>query len=199
MKYKALVSRMLTMADESIQIIINDTDDFTTLKEYLYNALKLCDNRANIQMSRLFEDTNLTDKLSFDEYTKAQHAASLVYPTSNLPIEVNLGENAAIEFAKTMSSGEVVKLFIHEVESYEDLSKNVDDIFKLIDNRLLEVNERELAFLQYFRSLPYETQLKISMIMDILYGRNTKENVESRLTQEEELPNGVYIKRDNEV
>src|SRR5436190_13877267 len=99
MKDKVLVSRMLTMADESIQIIINDTNDLTSLKEYLYNALKLCDNRANIQMSRLFEDTNLTNKLSFNEYTQAQHAANLVYPTDNLEVKVNLGENTAIEFA----------------------------------------------------------------------------------------------------
>jgi len=199
MKYKALITRMLTMADESIQIIINDTDDFNSLKERVHNALKLCDLRANTQMMRLFEDTDLTNKLSIDEYLRAQHAANLVYPCDTLVSSVSLGDNPSIEFAKNLASGEVLKVFIHEVQSYEDLDNSINEIFKLIDDRLVETNNRELKFLEYLRSLPYEIQLKVCMIMDILYGRSTKEYVESRLTEQNtgELPNGVYIKRED--
>jgi len=190
---------MLTMADESIQIIINDTDEFISLKDKVYNAFKLCDARANLQMMRLFEDTDLTSKLSLDEYLRAQHAANLAYPCNTLPIDINLGDSPSIEFAKNMASGEVLKLFIHDVQSYEDLDTAISEIFSLIDTRLLETNQRELNFLEYLRTLPYETQVKICMLMDILYGRSTKEYVQSRLTEEQtgELPNGVYIKRDD--
>jgi len=190
---------MLTMADESIQIIINDTDDINSLKERVHDALKLCDARANTQMMRLFDDTNLTDKLSLDEYLKAQHAANLVYPCDEFLSTLNLGDNPNIEFAKNLASGEVLKVFVHEVQSYEDLDNSINEVFSLIDERLVKTNNRELHFLEYLRSIPYETQLKISMIMDILYGRSTKEFVESRLNEQNtgELPNGVYIKRDN--
>lgn len=199
MKYKALITRMLTMADESIQIIINDAHNFDSLKERINNAFKLCDMRANTQMMRLFEDTDLTSKLSIDEYLRAQHAANLVYPCNNLPNNVDLGNGPQIEFAKNMASGEVLKIFIDKVQSYEDLDSAINEVFSLIDERLVETNNRELEFLEYLRSIPYETQLKVCMIMDILYGRSTKEFVESRLNEQNtgELPNGVYIKRDN--
>jgi|SRR6266853_1071437 len=190
---------MLTMADESIQIIINDAHNFDSLKERINNAFKLCDMRANTQMMRLFEDTDLTSKLSIDEYLRAQHAANLVYPCNNLPNNVDLGNGPQIEFAKNMASGEVLKIFIDKVQSYEDLDSAINEVFSLIDERLVETNNRELEFLEYLRSIPYETQLKVCMIMDILYGRSTKEFVESRLNEQNtgELPNGVYIKRDN--
>jgi len=201
MKYKALITRMLTMADESIQIIINDTDDFNSLKERVHTALKLCDLRANTQMMRLFEDTDLTSKLSLDEYLRAQHAANLVYPCNELPSSINLGDNSSIEFAKNLASGEVLKVFISKIQSYEDLDNSINEIFNLIDERLVETNNRELNFLEYLRSIPYETQLKICMLMDILYGRSTKEYVESRLTEQNtgQLPNGVRIVKNEEV
>ncbi len=45
-----------------------------------------------------------------------------------------------------------------------------------------------------------DLKVKVSMILDILYGRNTVENVVSRIQEENsnELPNGVRIKRNEE-
>jgi len=198
-KYKALLSRYLTMADENIQIVINDTDDFISFRDRVYSALRVCDRRANIQMYRLFEDTELTDSLSAEEFAKAEYAASIMYPYVNTE-NINLGENTAIEFSKNMASGEVVKLFLHEVDTYEDIEKAIENIYKLIDDRLVETNSRELECMEYFKTLPMELKVKVCMIMDILYGRNTIDNVVSRLQEENsnELPNGVYIKRTEE-
>ncbi len=42
------------MADENIQIVINDTEDFTSFRDRVHNALRLCDKRANTQMYRVF-------------------------------------------------------------------------------------------------------------------------------------------------
>jgi len=187
------------MADENIQIIVNDTDDFTSLKDRVYSALKVCDQRANTQMYRLFEDTDLTDSLSPEEFIVAEHAASLIYPYLDTR-PINLGEGTAIEFSKNMASGEVVKLFLHEVDSYEDIEKAIENIYKLIDERLVETNNRELECIEYFKTLPMELKVKVSMILDILYGRNIIDNVVSRIQEENsnELPNGVRIKRNEE-
>jgi len=198
-KYKALISRYLTMADENIQIVINDTEDFTSFRDRVHNALRLCDKRANTQMYRLFEDTDLTDSLSPEEFIKAEYAATLMYPQTHTE-PIRLGENTAIEFSKNMASGEVIKLFLHEVEGYEEIEEAIENIYKLIDYRLVQTNSRELECIEYFKTLPMDLKVKVSMILDILYGRNTVENVVSRLTEENsnELPNGVYIKRNEE-
>ncbi len=201
MKYKALVTRMLTMADEAIEIIINDTDTFQDFSTKVKNALSLCDLRANTQMFRLFEDTELTYSLSVEEYIKAEHAANLLYPYSRENAEsLDLGENVQIAFTKQLPSGEVVKLFIYDTNDYDAVTNSIADIWKLVDNRLVETNNREIACNKYLNSLDPTLKVKISMVLDILYGRMSPEQVMARLKEEEtgQLPNGVYIKRDTE-
>src|SRR6266516_4165097 len=201
MQYKALVTRMLTMADEAIEIIISDTDTFQDFSTKVESALALCDKRANTQMFMLFEDTSLTDALSVEEYVKAEYAANILYPDTSLyTTSLGLGENVQIAFTKTLPSGEAVKVFLHDTHTYEEVIQAVEDIWNLIDNRLVETNDREIGCNKYLNSLDPELKIKISMILDILYGRMTPQEVISRLKEQEtgELPNGVYIQRNTE-
>jgi len=181
------------MCDETIQVIIRDTDSFDSFKARVYSALNMCDTRANRQMFRLFEDTDLTKNLSQAEYEQAKHAASLVYPTSSIE-DLDLGEGAQLEFTKINASGEVLKLFVHELETYtstQDVDRAIEDIWSLLDKRLLQTNTRELKFMEYFRTLDQNTKIKVSMVLDILYGRAHVQDVVSRLAPAE--CNGVHI------
>jgi hypothetical protein len=194
LKYTAVVSRSLTMCDETIQVVIHDTDSFESFKSRVYSALNMCDTRANRQMFRLFEDTDLTNNLSVSEYVEAKIAASIIYPNSMVE-DVNIGKDAQLEFTKINASGEVIKLFVHEVGTgtCDELNTVIEDVWDLLDKRLFITNKRELDFMTYFHSLDPSTKIKISMIMDILYGRAHVEDVVSRLTNPQSLPNGVYI------
>jgi hypothetical protein len=184
MKYTALLTRMFTMADESIQIKLEDTDSFDTFKERVYTALKVTDTRAHIQMRRLFDDTDLTNQLSYSELQKAKRATEIMYPDQLLPPKLDLGEGSAIEFAKNMASGEVLKIFLHDYETFEDINRAIKDVWSIIDTRLVKTNKRELDFLEYVSSLGYEEKLKISMIMDVLFGRAFTSDIVNRLKGE---------------
>ncbi len=176
MHYKALITRMYFMADESIQIIIDDTESFPLFKERVYTALRAADYRANLQMRRLFEDTSLTDELDYSELQAARATSELMYPNEGIPSNIDLGgEKGAIEFAKNLPSGEVLKLFLHDIDSYENLDIAIKNIYSLIDSRLQETNSRELKTLEYLKTLPFNTKLTVVKIMDILFGRMLKE------------------------
>jgi hypothetical protein len=189
------------MCDETIQVIIRDTDSFDSFKARVYSALNMCDTRANRQMFRLFEDTDLTRNLSVSEYQQAKYAASLIYPISSLG-DLDLGEGAQLEFTKINASGEVIKLFLHELDTYistQDVDKAIEDVWSLLDERLLKTNTRELKFIEYFRTLEPNTKLKVSMVMDILYGRVHKDDVVNRLINPQNLSNGVYIQEEPQL
>lgn len=184
MHYKALLTRVYSMADESLQIIIEDTDSFDTFKTRVYTALKVADHRANTQMMRLFEDTDLTKELDYHELQACRKAAETLYPQEHFSKSLDLGAGSAFEFAKNMASGEVVKIFLHDVESYEDLNTAIKNVWNIIDSRLEQTNGRELAFMKYVKSLAFSVKLKITKVMEILYGRMLKEVIVEQLKGE---------------
>ena len=192
MQYKALITRMMTVADESLSIIIEDTDTFDSFQTKVKEALTITDHRASRHQKVLLEDTNLTDKLSLDELKAVNTAVELIYPTVSLPQRCSL-EQSSFEFAKNLASGEVVKIFLHEVDSYDDLMQAITNIWSLIDYRLELTNQRELDFLEYYKSLDYNTKLKVQLVMDVLFGRSTKEMLESRLTEQTQIELDNYI------
>ena len=186
MKYTALITRMLSMADESISIIVEDTEEFDTLKDKVVHALRLCDHRANVQMNRLFEDTSLTKDLAYNELNATRRAAYMMYPLEHLTSEFTLGEGSKLEFAKSMPSGEVLKCFVHEIDETTDIAQACKNIWRLFDSRLGYTNQRELDYTTYINSLDFSTRTKVTMVMDILYGRTTREYVASRLAPDVE-------------
>ncbi len=185
MHYKSLVTRMYSVADESIRVVIEDSESFETFKSRLFDVLRITDYRANVQQRRLFEDTELTNSLDYTELKAAKHAAEISFPLEGIPSQLNLGPTTAFEFSKNLPSGEVLQIFLHEVESYEDLSSAIKEIWDVIDSRLKRTNQRELDFMEYLKKLPYEVKLKVCRIMEILYGRNSLENVLQTLKKED--------------
>src|SRR5437773_4757161 len=120
MQHTALITRMITVADESIQIIIQDIDNFNVFKAAIEEALKITDKRAAVQQRRLLEDTSLTDAMSEHEVKSTIEAADIIYPMQ-YTIDMEKLQGAKFEFAKNMASGEVLKVFLHNVDAYEDL------------------------------------------------------------------------------
>lgn len=178
MQYKAWISRTLSHADETIQIVIEDTDDITTLQKRVLEAFGVTDYRAHEQYLRLFEDTDLTQELNYDELSHARKFAGLLFPLESLPRKLDLGNKTAFEFAKNLPGGEVLKLYIHEFDTYEDIVTAIKTVWRIIDSRLAYTNNRELRASTYFREkIPLGIKSKIHRVMDILYGRAFKENV----------------------
>lgn len=208
MEYKALLTRMYSMADESLQIIIPNTDDIEVFKQRIYNALKICDYRANEQMMRLFEDTELTTELSYDELKAARTAATIMYPKEHIPAKLDLGQGTtdydtafgpAFEFAKNLASGEVIKIFLHRVDAYEDIGIAVKAIWDIQDTRLYKTNKRELDFIEYIKRQAPSVKLKITKIMEILYGRHFKEDVIKELQGARLEETVEVIRKENEA
>lgn len=185
MQYTGLITRMISAADEAIQIIIQDQDDFSTFKSAVLEALKVTDARAAVQQHRLLEDTELTDKLTDAETRAITKAVNIVY-SGNQVVDTTKLRNAKFEFAKNMASGEVLKIFMHEVDSYDNLVESLENIYAILDNRLIETNTRELEFMKFYRTLDGNTQLKVAMIMDILYGRSTLDTIKAQLEKSNE-------------
>ena len=184
MKYTAKVSRSNTFVDENLTFKITDAETLETFKQRVYDTLKVTDFRANLQQRRLFEDSDLVANLDYNDLKVARKAAEILYPLEGIPSKLDLGEDGAIEFSKLLSGGETLSLYLHEIESYDDLSRGIKDIFDIVDSRLQKTNKRELDFMEYFKNVPYSTRLKVSMLMDILFNKTTKEAVIERLKEE---------------
>jgi len=183
-KYTAKVSRSNTFVDENLTFKITDAETLETFKQRVYDTLKVTDFRANLQQRRLFEDSDLVANLDYNDLKVARKAAEILYPLEGIPSKLDLGEDGAIEFSKLLSGGETLSLYLHEIESYDDLSRGIKDIFDIVDSRLQKTNKRELDFMEYFKNVPYSTRLKVSMLMDILFNKTTKEAVIERLKEE---------------
>lgn len=179
MKVQGLVTRVISAADETIQVFTEDTD-FEDFQSNVLSALAACDYRAHTQMQRLFEDSSLQYVLDETEFGQAQEAASLMYPVSDLESQCS---GTKIEFTKNLASGEVLKVFISDLTTEDDITKLLYDIWNLIDERLQDTNSREMAFTEYYRTLSPECQLKVGIVMEALYGRQTLEQVRARLSQ----------------
>ncbi len=150
-------------------------------------------------MKRLFDDTDLTNELNYNELQCARKATELMYPSINIAGSLDLGYNSsydsddkkdtgpAFEFAKNMASGEVVKLFLHDIQAEDNsamLHAAIKSVYSILDARLNHTNKRELDFITYIKKLSFETKYKITMIMDILFGRALSETVVQRLKGE---------------
>lgn len=184
MQYTALLTRSYAGLDESIQIIVDDVADLAEFKEKVYDALRITDYRGNQHMQHLFEDTTLTDTLDYKELKSAQEAIKILYPSTTIPSKLDLGlPKGGIEFAKILPQGETLKLFLHEVENYEDLATAIKGIFAIIDSRLVKTNQRELDIREHLKKLDMTTRLKIMNILDILYGSQFGETVIEKLKQ----------------
>lgn len=177
MQLKSWVSRHLSFADEAIQVVIDDTDSLETLKARTLQALRFSDYRASQQRRRLFEDTDLTQELTYEELRAARHMAELMYPLETLPAEHDLGGKTTFEFSKNLPGGEVLKIYVHEFETYEDVTSAIKAVWELIDTRLVYTNKREQKAQEYFKGLPIQIRTKVLRIMEILYGRSFKETV----------------------
>lgn len=183
MKYAALVTRMYHELDESLQIIVNSEESPQDFKTKLLDAFTVADYRANVQMLRLFDDTTLTDELNYEELQAARSMAHLLYPATTLPSKLDFGEGEkkGIEFAKNLAGGEVLKIFLTDYESYEDITTSIKAIYDIIDSRLIKTNQREEKATSFFRSLNFTIKHKVSRIIDILYGRSLRETVTKEL------------------
>lgn len=181
-QYTALLTRSYPNADETIEIIVDDIDDAETFKDRVLSALKITDFRANRHSRVLFEDTELTDSLDYTELKAAKRAVDIMYPQEPLPKKLELGSpKGSIQFTKLLAGGEVVKLYLHEVESYEELDIAIKAMFSLLDSRLARTNKREQDTSAYFKKLDMSTKLKVLNILEILYGRQMQDTVVQKL------------------
>jgi len=124
-KYTAKVSRSNTFVDENLTFKITDAETLETFKQRVYDTLKVTDFRANLQQRRLFEDSDLVANLDYNDLKVARKAAEILYPLEGIPSKLDLGEDGAIEFSKLLSGGETLSLYLHEIESYDDLSRGI--------------------------------------------------------------------------
>lgn len=159
------------MADESLRVVIEDTDSFETFKKRVFDVLQISDNRSQTHMLRLLEDTNLTAQLDYHELRKIKEAVKVLFPAETLPAKMDLGPATAFEFSKLMAMGEDLKLFIHNVESYEDLNRALKDVWDVLDARLARTNDRDIRFRKFVEKFPFELNMKMNTIFQLLYGK----------------------------
>lgn len=181
MELKALFTRQIASADESIRIQVEGCHTFEDFKAKIAEACMYGDSRASTQMQRLAHDTDLTKNLTESEKEAFLKAAYILYPEVPLPEETLLKKGCKFEFAKINAHGESLTVQVMNIESYDELETTLFNLWQLIDNRLYETNKRELDHMQYIRTLDMNTQIKVGMILDILYGRQFKEEVAKRL------------------
>lgn len=185
MEFKALITRQIQQADESIRVSIEGDHSIREFKERVFESLDYTDNRANTQMLRLFEDTNLLNTFSESEKEACTTVANLLFPNISLPSKPNLIEGVKFEFSKIMAGGESLTLQIMEIKDYSSLNASIRAIFDMLDARLEKTNTRELEVKAYLDSINYETKLKVVMFIDLLYGRTTSDQLIQRLTSKE--------------
>lgn len=176
--------RSIQGADESIRIQIENESDFSLFKQKVLESCSIGDARANLQMQRIAHDTDLTKHLDTEEKEAFLTAAYKLYPSIEQPEDSLLLENVRFEFSKINAAGESLVVQLLELESFDDVYSKLSELWTLLDERLLETNSRELAHMQYIRTLDMNTQIKIGKILDILYGRTFKDEVAKILESE---------------
>ncbi len=181
MEFKALFTRQISQADESIRVSIEGDDTFETFKAKVLEACLYGDARANLQMQRLVHDTSLTTQLNEAETQAVIEAAYKLFPTVTPPSETALTKGVKFEFSKLNGSGEALAIQITDVTNLNDLNSVLLEMWTLLDERVLVTNERELSHTAYTNTLPYQTKLTVATVLDILYGRAFKDDVEQRL------------------
>jgi len=185
LRINALVTKQISHADESIRIQIENADDVQAFMDKLKAVLSITDARANLHMQHLAEDTELTTNLSSSEHEAFLTAAQILYPDKGVHNLDTLGGQVKFEFSKINAQGETLTLQLLDVGDVVDLNTMLTTLQNLIDNRLQETNQRELDHMRFIRTLDMNTQVKIGMVLDILYGRAFKEEVLKRLKSED--------------
>lgn len=185
MELKALVTRQIAIADESIRIQIEDCDNFEDFKDKVLEACLIGDSRVSVQMQRLAHDTDLTKNFTQEEKEAFLKAAYILHPEYSLPEEPKLKDGCRFEFSKINASGESIVLQLMKLDSYDELVNTVYSLWHMLDQRLYTTNERQVDHLAYLRTLPMEQQIAIGIALDVLYGRAFKETAEQRLASRE--------------
>jgi len=183
------------MAEESLEIIIDDVSDFSDFKERVFNVFRVADYRGNLQARRLFEDTDLVAELEYEELQKIRKAVDILFPHETLPkrLDLNSTQNeyeepksgkGSLQFSKVFKDGEVLKVFFHEIDPEEDTDLAIREIYTLYDARLSKTNKRTTDFTKYLRKQSLELQNKITMILGLLYRQTEVSTVIERLKGE---------------
>jgi hypothetical protein len=207
MKFTAYITRFYQMAEESLEVIIDDIPDFEDFKERVFNVLRVTDYRANLQARRLFEDTELIKELSYSDLQKIRKAVDILFPQMTLPKTLDLNSSQSwneeerkgkggYQFTKSLRDGEVLKIFLHEVEPEEDSQVAIKNIYSIIDARLRKTNQRNLDFTNYLRSLDMDMRTKITMILELLYRQTDVATVIQRLKGQEAQETVEQIRAD---
>jgi len=186
MELKALLTKQVGFADESMRVSISSCSSVEELQDKLKAALTLADSRVNDLNVRIFEDTELTSKLSEEELTQAKVAVDYLFPEIKLEDSDPLKENVQLEFSKLMPSGESLTVQVYDIEKYEDLSSTITSVFSTIDNRLFESNFRVMAYEKYLKTIPIEARLKILLIVDALFGKASVERIKAAFDSTQE-------------
>ena len=189
MQYKALVSRTILMADESIRVNIANGNkglfSWLDISNKITEAFAHTDARAYIQAQRLLEDSDLVQNLTADEYASLAQCMEYLYPKPEITVSC-FDKTVQIELSKLNGSGESLTVQLHNITPTDNVELAISNTFDLLDARLAATNAREIAHMEFMRTLDYQTKLKITMIMDILYGRNqNRQEVASRLATPE--------------
>jgi len=187
MELTALVTKGITVADESIRIQIQGEDSFASFKDKVHEACRYIDYRAHLQMRRMFEDTSLTEQLTRAERDAVEACAYTLFPLEQLSAEPVLRSGVKFEFTKLFAASETLTVQVQDIDSYDVLNTTIKHIWELLDTRLNVTNKREEDFREYVSTLDYNTKLKVAMIIDLLYGKASEETVVARLTADSEV------------
>ncbi len=182
MEAKCLVTVQLGFVEETIRVELQGDSDMAVFKERVLEACRIADARTRVQVQRLIDDSTLSERLDREEYGLFLTAVMLLHPTP-APVTALLTRDSKIEVSKITRTGEVVTLQLHEPG--KDFQHDIHVLWDILDTRLSVANDRGLAHTAFLESLPYETQLKLGIAMDAIYGRVPMSHVESRLTKPE--------------
>lgn len=185
MQLTALVTKGITIADESIRIQLQDDESFSSFESKVQEACRYIDYRAHVQMQRLVEDTSLIEHLNKAEIHAVQHCAELLFPQQQLSAQPVLRSGVKFEFTKLFAASETLTVQVEDIDSYDSLNATIRNIWELLDIRLQSTNKRESDFRAYTTQLDYNTKLKVAMVIDLLYGKVSTDIVKARLTPEE--------------
>jgi len=183
MQLVAHITRHIAVADEVIEVEVDNIWNVEMLQARVLAACAVMDARAHTQMQRLFEDTQLTDQLSLDERMAASDTAALLFPVVEAALWL-LASHAKWRFTKTLPAGEHLVIGAEGITSLTELELLLQGVWHTIDSRLQVGNGREMACQEYTRTLPYDTRLKVAKVLGILYGQTDKAQVINAFKQE---------------
>jgi len=182
-EFEAYVTRQMTLADETLCIAIQGDMNFESFKARILQACECGDYRVHQEVHRLIEDTSLLESMNPEEICAAYTTLTILYPQMKFLPEL-LKKGVKFEIGKLNAGGESIKVRVQEIKQNDNVFDILVGLWDLIDTRLNETNHRELAYMEHLKTVDYDTRLKVIMLLDTLYGRQTPEYLKSRLAQE---------------